>query len=242
VFTSYGEQNFFVTAGDIVRRYPEVHLFLIGIDEQHELAQRYLALETQRVHCLGIVPDPLVYYQAADIYLDAYPYPSMGGLVEAITYGEAAPLLFYGPHRGLLNSGNIFEADVDLNPVDSRDYFERLDDLIRHPESRRSLAETLKEEQQDVERRLQSGIRELYDLHRERSHSVRLLPHSLPDSQDDDLRVAAMTQYKGYRAVVKFLKGTALMGRSLSLSALFIRFYIWRVFARQRNFGELVRE
>ncbi|MDG2333849.1 MAG: glycosyltransferase family 4 protein [Myxococcota bacterium] len=237
VFTSYGEQNFFSTAGQIVRRYPQVHLFLIGIGEEHELAQRYLPLETRRVHCLGIVPDPLVYYQAADIYLDAYPYPSMGGLVEAITYGEAAPLLFHGSHRGLLNSGNIFESDLDLNPIDSDDYFARLEELIHDSRKRRSLVAILKKEQQEVESRLQSVVRELYEENKGLSHSVRPLPHSSPDFQDDDLRVAAMTQHKGYREVMKFLKGTALMGRAFSLSALRSRVYIYGVFIRRVAFG-----
>jgi hypothetical protein len=235
VFASSGGDNFFETADEIVKRHPKVHLFLIGIDDEHEYSKRYLSLETGRIHCLGIVPDPLQYYQAADIYLDAFPYPSMGALVESITYGEACPLLFYGSHRGLLNSGNIFASEVDLNTVDSADYFARLEELLDSEEKRRAIVEILKAEQLEVEESLPAHLDALRRMAGTLQHVPRRLPDATPQFTDDDLKVASMSQRKDYLSVIQGLRRTKLLGRSFMPGNIAIRFHILILFLRHAS-------
>jgi hypothetical protein len=55
-----------------------------------------------RVRLLGPVADPVPFYQAADLCLESFPQPSLGGFVEAVTYGGAFPIPAYAPAESIL--------------------------------------------------------------------------------------------------------------------------------------------
>ena len=94
--------DFFRTAYKILETFPQAHLFVVGIPESADLRKEY-DLTTRRLHLVGAVTDPTVYYNAADICLDALPQPSLGGTLYATLIGMACPLYKYGP-------GNVFHS------------------------------------------------------------------------------------------------------------------------------------
>jgi len=231
VFSSPGREDFFRTAARIVRRYPQAHLCLIGIEPQHPYAEAFAGCAPEQVRFLGIVPDPLRYYQAADLYLDPFPYPSFGALLEAITVGEACPLLAHGTGSGVLDSAHLFDSLPDGKPRDEADYFERLDTYVRFEAKRREVVRVLKAEQIAHEEAFPSRLASL----QETSGTLRHLPRRLPDGPsgaptEDDLQVADMSQLRSYGALLEKMRKTALMGRGLGDGYLADRVALFRLF------------
>jgi hypothetical protein len=242
VFPPPGQGSFFQTAARIVLRYPQAHLVLIGIEEQHPYAKEFAGCAPDRIHFLGIVPDPLRYYQAADLYLDTFPYPSFGALIEAVTYGEACPLLAPGIRAGVLDSGNLFDSPEDWKPRDEADYFERLDMYVRFEEKRREAVRVLKAEQILHEEAFPSLVASLQETVGTLRHHPCRLPDGRPGTPtEDDLQVAGMSQLRSYGALLEKLRKTSLMGRGLLDGYFTDRVALFRLFlGSSSSFSEKV--
>lgn len=147
----------------VLRDVPEATLIAIGPTQTGRW--RLMAHETKgAVRALGVIPDPLLYREAADVYLDSAPFSSNTSLLESAVLGTAA--LSYTPNR---RADSATQCDLPgLEPGLVRadcpqDYRETLERLIVDGVYRSKVGSEL-----------QSTVVELYD-HRRWSQSVATL-------------------------------------------------------------------
>ena len=104
-------------------------LLAIG-PESSESWQRAAAASGGRIVALGERPDTATFYEAADIYVDSYPFSSITSMLEAGSYG--LPVVTCCPYQGdsrVLGSGAPGLSDVMVrtsNPVQYRVALNRL--------------------------------------------------------------------------------------------------------------------
>jgi hypothetical protein len=79
----------------VIQKYPNVMLLAIGPAERDEWASA-ANQASGRIKVLGRRADAEVFYQAADIYLDSFPFSSLTSFLEAGSYG--IPLVSYRAH------------------------------------------------------------------------------------------------------------------------------------------------
>ena len=75
---------------------PDVHLVAVGPSADGDWSTARTATGG-RVHALGLQPDVRRFYEAADVYLDSFPYASTTSATEAAALG--VPVLAFTPHR-----------------------------------------------------------------------------------------------------------------------------------------------
>lgn len=85
-FRPSGRFNFLATAGDILARLPKARLYLVGATLA-DLSPFLRGPPHERIHFVGPVDDPQNYRDAADIYLETFPFGSQTSLLEAALAG-----------------------------------------------------------------------------------------------------------------------------------------------------------
>jgi hypothetical protein len=126
---------------EVLKANPKARLFVVGSGSpedwkpaQDQVPGRIIGLPEQ--------PDPSAYFEAADIYVDSYPFSSSTSLMEAAGYGLPLLTLFMAPdearlvginHLGL--EGGLVQARTTLQ------WEETLTRLIRDPAFRTSQSE-----------------------------------------------------------------------------------------------------
>ena len=103
-YTPIDGPGFLETLLPVVRRHENVVLLVVGPKPSGEWA-RAAEATGGRVRALGRQLDTAVLYEAADIYLDSFPFTSPTAMLEAGSYG--LPLVAYSPHRR--------DAEVGMN-------------------------------------------------------------------------------------------------------------------------------
>jgi glycosyltransferase involved in cell wall biosynthesis len=125
----------------ILKRYPRATLIVVGSGDREDWANA-ISLTNGRIICYAERPDVDVFYQAADIYLDSYPFVSITSLLEAGTYG--LPLVSLFPHASV---SEILGADMPglngnlLRARSHSEYTMQLSALIEDPGYRARLGE-----------------------------------------------------------------------------------------------------
>ena len=96
----------FAMAGvQLLQKYPHAHLIVLGPKEVGEW-QTARELTQGRLKALGERSDTKTFYEAADIYLDSYPFSSNTSLLEAGGHGVPLVSLFgYSPDAAVLGAG-----------------------------------------------------------------------------------------------------------------------------------------
>ena len=80
----------------ILQKHPECVLVVVGVGDKQDWSEAYLATGG-RLISLPEQPQPKLYFEAADIYIDSFPFVSITSLLEAGSYGTPAVSLFpYG--------------------------------------------------------------------------------------------------------------------------------------------------
>lgn len=105
-FTREGD-NYAAIHAPILEKYPNVSLIVVGGDEQPDWAP-YFAQFGDRLQSLAPTPDPRPYYEAADIYVDSYPFVSSTSMMEASGYGAPAVSIFTHPDEVRITAINHF--------------------------------------------------------------------------------------------------------------------------------------
>jgi glycosyltransferase involved in cell wall biosynthesis len=137
-----GPYDFVATAGKILERWPNAHLYVVG--ESVEGIAPYLHCTVHhRLHFVGSVENPSLYHTASDIYLESFPFGSQTALLEAALSGLPV-VSAYAPLFPLLVAvDDALEGLLD-NPSNERDYMERVELLIGQPEERKEKGEELR--------------------------------------------------------------------------------------------------
>lgn len=136
-YTPTRTHNFIHTAGEILERNPDAHIYLLGAAED-DLAGHLGAGAHERLHFLGPIEDATPYQCAADIYVEGFPFGSQTALLESALAGLPAVLAF-DPPFALLATNDESLWDLASNPASEGEYIERAGALIRDPEGRRRL-------------------------------------------------------------------------------------------------------
>jgi glycosyltransferase involved in cell wall biosynthesis len=137
-----GPYDFAATAGKILDRSPQAHLYVVG--ESPRGISPYLRSELhERLHFVGNMEDSSLYRAAADAYLESFPFGSQTALLEAALSGlPVVPA--YAPLFPLLVTNDDAIQDLIPNPKDENEYIERVELLIHNTERRAEFGEMLR--------------------------------------------------------------------------------------------------
>lgn len=128
----------------LLKQHPQAMLVVIGPGNREDWSAAIK--QTQgRIIVLGETEDTAVFYQAADIYVDSFPFVSITSLLEAGSYG--VPLVTRYPFS---NACNILGADMPglagnlIRTQDIEEYTKVLSNLVEDEVFRLSLGEATK--------------------------------------------------------------------------------------------------
>lgn len=138
-----GTYDFVATAGEILDRQPNAHLYVVG-ETAAGIAPYLRCAIHERLHFVGSIEDPSLYRVAADIYLESFPFGSQTALLEAALV-ELPVVPAYAPLCPMLVANDEAVSDILPNPRDEQAYVERVELLIRQPKERIMLGKTLRE-------------------------------------------------------------------------------------------------
>jgi hypothetical protein len=95
-YTPLGEMDFTNVLAPVLRQHKNALLLVVGtnINSYWQKASRQAG---GRIRVEGPQENTAIFYQAADIYLDSFPFASLTSMLEAGSHG--VPLISYCPHR-----------------------------------------------------------------------------------------------------------------------------------------------
>lgn len=94
-FKPSGDYHYYNTIRKILDKNPNVLIKIVGVSKNDNL-QKIGFAHHDRLELLGVMPNPQLYYEAADIYLDSMPFSSFTSLFEAMYFGSF-PILQFNP-------------------------------------------------------------------------------------------------------------------------------------------------
>ncbi len=143
-YKTVGKLNFASAHVPLLNKYQNAVLIVIGAGDSGEDWSEAIALTQGRIRVLGETKDTATFYQAADIYVDSFPFVSITSLLEAGSYG--VPLVSRYPYDsddcGVLGSDMPGLADNLIRVKDLEEYTQVLAKLVKDQELRLSLGET----------------------------------------------------------------------------------------------------
>lgn len=131
-----GEPAFLDLVLPVVRRHPEVIFRAAGPAPDGEWATG-AAVTDGRLQALGRLPDVSLLQQAADVYVDSYPFSSLTSLLEAGVFGT--PVVTF---RGHPEDCRVLGADTRgldehmLSPTTPAEFERAVSDLVTDPQHR----------------------------------------------------------------------------------------------------------
>ena len=121
----------------LLRKHPNAELVVVGAGEPEDWGPA-IAAAGGRIRPLANQSDPRPYYEAADIYVDSYPFVSSTSLMEAAGYGVPLVSIFTAPddarifginHVGLVGTALVATSDAEYNEMLTRLV---VDEAFRH--------------------------------------------------------------------------------------------------------------
>ena len=142
-YKTIGDVNFAQAHVPLLNKYQNAILIIIGAGDSGEDWSDAIALTQGRIRVLGETKDTAKFYQAADIYVDSFPFVSITSLLEAGSY--SVPLVSRYPYDsddcGVLGSDMPGLADNLIRVKDLEEYTQVLAKLVEDEELRLSLGE-----------------------------------------------------------------------------------------------------
>jgi hypothetical protein len=126
----------------ILEKHPAAHLWVVGAGEAPDWAP-VRARFGNRVRSLPEQPDPRIFFEAADIYVDSYPFVSSTSLMEAAGYGAPSITIFMSPPEArIFGINHVALVGTVLQAGSFDEYRAMLDRLITDPALRDRTGET----------------------------------------------------------------------------------------------------
>ena len=123
----------------ILEQHPNVTLSVVGGAEQPDWGP-YFEKFGPRLQSLQPTPNPRPYYEAADIYVDSYPFVSSTSMMEASGYGAPAVSIFTHPDEVRITAINHFAlVDATWQARSFEQYRAMLQQLIADPALREQM-------------------------------------------------------------------------------------------------------
>jgi Glycosyltransferase like family len=140
-FTPYNNLNYFETLSKIINKTNNVLLIIIGMDENHPLAQKAKSLMNNKICFLGALSNIGDFYTLANIYVESFPIGSPTAALDAAMRG--IPVI-----RSLNNSSQLFTVEkfdgTNENFSSEDEYINYVIELINSKEKRLLVGEIQK--------------------------------------------------------------------------------------------------
>jgi hypothetical protein len=117
----------------LLKKHPNAELLVLGAGERPDWRADSDAV-AGRIRALPETTDTRTYFEAADIYVDSFPFVSSTSMMEAAGLGTPLVSRFYGPHEARIFAINHPGIDAPtLHGATETQYVEHLDRLISDP-------------------------------------------------------------------------------------------------------------
>lgn len=135
-YRSVDGRSFADTHVELMRKHPNAILWVLGAGDPEDW-RAACAAAGGRIKPLPESPNTKVYYEAADIYVDSFPFVSSTSMMEAAGLGVPLVSRFYGPKEARIFAINHPGIDAPtLHGANEAEYIAHLDRLIGDPELR----------------------------------------------------------------------------------------------------------
>lgn len=129
----------------VLEKHPDATLLVVGADDPADWAP-VRARFGDRIRSTPELPNPKVYFEAADIYVDSFPFVSSTSLMEAAGYGAPSVTIFTYPHETrIFGINHVALVGNTLQATSFEQYRAILSDLIADPAKRAALGEQARE-------------------------------------------------------------------------------------------------
>ena len=135
-YRSMNGRSFADTHVELMRRHPNALLWVLGAGDPDDW-RAASAATGGRIKPLSESPDTKCYYEAADIYVDSFPFVSSTSMMEAAGLGAPLVSRFYGPKEARIFAINHPGIDAPtLHGANEAEYLAHIERLITDPELR----------------------------------------------------------------------------------------------------------
>lgn len=125
----------------VLEKYPNVSMVVVGAGEQADWAP-VQAKVGDRLRTTPQTPNPKIYFEAADIYVDSYPFVSSTSMMEAAGYGAPGVTIFTYPHETrIFGINHVALVGTVMQAASFDEYRGMLETLINDPALRERMAE-----------------------------------------------------------------------------------------------------
>ena len=141
-YRSIADLDFVGAHAALLEEFPQVTLVVVGPSPQAPYWRRWSDATAGRVSAVAATPELAPYHEAADIYVDAFPFGSLTALMEAVLWGTpAASWAAFPPELGafVLRSNDAALASLPFAFADHARYIAQLRDLVLRREAREYL-------------------------------------------------------------------------------------------------------
>ena len=127
-YRTMGDQTFADVHTPVLQAHPNARLVVLGCGDMPDWAPAIEATDG-RIVPLAPIPNPKPWFEAADIYVDSFPFVSSTSMMEAAGYGCPMVTRFYAPqdaeivginHPGLIDGSLHMTNDQDYQSVVGR--------------------------------------------------------------------------------------------------------------------------
>ncbi len=124
-FAPIGAYHFFEDIIPVLNQYPQAILYVVGIAAGHELAVAH-----PQIVYAGVRTDTAVFKQAADVYVESFPFASFTSLLETAINGTAFQLMYHPPLISKMETVNAEEQLIWHYPATKTEWVESLGTFI----------------------------------------------------------------------------------------------------------------
>lgn len=177
-YRPYASFDFVATINKILFYRPNAHMYVVGESATGILPYLRSSIH-DRLHFMGSLEDPSYFRAAADVYLESFPFGSQTALLEAGLSG--LPVVpSYAPMSPLLVANDDSLTSILENPINEKQFIERVLKLIDQPQIRHRLG--LLTRRQLLDNHVGSGwLKELNSVYR-KIEQCRHTPHAISKS------------------------------------------------------------
>lgn len=181
-FAPIGAYHFFEDIIPVLNQHPQAILYVVGIAAGHELAVTH-----PQIVYAGIRTDTTVFKQAADVYVESFPFASFTSLLETAINGTAFQLMYNPP---LISKMETISADEQLiwhYPATKAEWVASLNTFITNDVYRKEKAADVSAlVQQNHYQNWSSYLQKVYTDLKNQTHVVRqLVDTSFAYSEDE---------------------------------------------------------
>lgn len=186
--------DFFATLQKVLAACGPLQVLVIGPRPEADFVPPVVA-RNERVRLLGTVADPVPYYQAADICLESFPHPSLGGFLEAVAYGAAFPIPAYAAGENVLRVDLPPLPLVSPRPENEAQYVKCVAEKLAHLPQTRAQATELQTMLWATDREWPSLVKGVYSKIDVLSHTPGPIPAARCSFDQDHQLLAALKPF-----------------------------------------------